>query len=134
MEININWPAVIVAAISSFLVGGLWYSPMLLAKQWMIEAGLREEDLKDANMVKIFGLTFVYSFIMALNLAYFIADPSIDLQMGALYGFLTGFGWVAMSTFILSLFERRSWKYMLIHAGYQVISLTLMGAILGAWK
>lgn len=131
---EINWIAVIVAALSSFLVGGLWYSQLLFAGVWMKEAGLKEEDLKDANMAKIFGLTFVYSFVMAVNLAYFTADPSIDLAMGAFYGFLTGFGWVAMSTFILSLFERRSWKYMLIHAGYQVISLTLMGIILGAWK
>jgi hypothetical protein len=71
---------------------------------------------------------------MSYNLAFFLGDPKIDAGMGALYGFLTGFGWVAMGIFILGLFERKNWKYMLINGMYMIVSFTIMGFILGAWR
>jgi hypothetical protein len=69
-------------------------------------------------MAKILGLSFVFSLLMAANLAAFLSDPKIDMKMGTIYGFLTGFGWVALGMAIIALFERRSWKYMVINGGY----------------
>jgi hypothetical protein len=131
---TINIWAVLVAALSAFLIGSLWYSPLLFANSWMREAGLDEEKLKDANMAKIFGLAFLFMLIMSYCLAMFLNDPSIDLAMGAFYGFLTGFGWIFFALAVNSLYERRSWKYTLINGGYWVVVFTLMGVILGAWK
>ncbi len=71
---------------------------------------------------------------MAYNLAFFVGRPDISTVMGSVYGFLTGFGWVAMGIFVLGLFERKTWRYMFINAGYMIVSFTIMGAILGAWK
>ena len=85
-------------------------------------------------MAKIFGLSFVFLLVMSYNLAFFVGAPEIKAGMGAMYGFLTGFGWVAMGIFVLGLFERKTWRYMFINAGYMVVSFTMMGAILGAWK
>ena len=133
-NININHLAVVVAALSTFLLGGLWYSPILFGKAWQTESKLSDEEIKSANMVKVFGLSFVFSLIMSYNLAFFLADPSVELKMGALYGFLTGFGWVMMAIGVISLFEQRSWKYIFINGGYMTVSFTLMGAILGVWK
>lgn len=135
MDIStLNWLAIIVAALANFLVGGLWYSPLLFGKLWMKENNFTEDELRKGNMPKIFGLTFLFSFIMAFNLAMFLNDGNTTVSWGAIAGFLAGFGWVAMSIFVIGQFERKSTKYMLIHAGYVTISFVLMGFILGVWR
>jgi hypothetical protein len=133
-NMSINHLAVIAAAISTFLLGGLWYSPILFAKAWQEENHLTDEQLKNSNKGKIFALSFLFSLIMSYNLAFFLGDPSIDLKMGALYGFLTGFGWVAMGIFIIGMFELKTWRYLWINGGYFILAFTIMGAILGIWK
>ena len=135
MDIStLNWLAVIVAALSNFLIGGLWYSPLLFGKIWMKENNITEEDLKKGNMVKIFGFTFLFSIIMAFNLGMFLNDVKTTVTWGAIAGFLAGFGWVTMSLFIIGQFERKSTKYMLIHGGYITLSFIIMGLIIGVWR
>ncbi|WP_367277992.1 DUF1761 domain-containing protein [Flavobacterium sp.] len=63
MEINL-W-AVLMAALSSFVVGFIWYNPKVFGTIWMKEIGMTEEQAQKGNMIKIFGLTFVYSFMIA---------------------------------------------------------------------
>jgi len=85
-------------------------------------------------MGKIFGLSFLFSWIMAYNLAAFLAGPDTTVLWGATAGALAGVGWVALSIGILGLFERRPWKYVLINGGYFTASFVAMGVILGAWR
>jgi len=127
---NLNWLAIIVAALSTFLIGGLWYS--IFEKPWMAANNFSNEDLKKRKMPIVFGLSFFFAFLMSLNLAMFIGKE--DLAYGTIAGFLTGFGWVAFGIAIIALFENRPLKYVLINGGYMVVSFTIMGAILGAWK
>lgn len=135
MDIStLNWFAVIVAALSNFLIGGLWYSPLLFGKIWMKENNFSEDDLKKGNMVKIFGFTFLFSILMAFNLGMFLNDANTTTSWGVIAGFLAGFGWVAMSIFTIGQFERKSTKYMLIHGGYVTISFIVMGLIIGLWR
>jgi hypothetical protein len=130
---QLNFLAVIGAALSTFLIGGLWYSPGVFGKAWMKENGFTEEDIKGRNAAKVFGLAFVLAIVSAINLAMFMG-PENDPTMGALWGFLAGAGWVATFVGTHYLFERRSFKLFLINAGYSVIALTVMGIILAAWK
>jgi hypothetical protein len=130
----LNYWAILVAALSTFLIGGLWYSPAVFGKAWMRENGFTEEGMKNSNMAKIFGLAFVLGLIAAINLAMFLNDPTMDATMGAFYGFLAGFGWVATFVGTHYLFERKSFRLFLINAGYSVVALTVMGLIIGAWK
>jgi len=130
---SINYWAILVSALSTFLIGGLWYSPAVFGKAWMRENGFTEEELKKSNMMKIFGLTFLLALVAAINLAMFLG-PETDVTLGAFYGFLAGFGWVAMFIGTHYLFERKSFKLFLINAGYSVVALTVMGVIIGAWK
>lgn len=135
MDIStLNWFAIIVATLSNFLIGGLWYSPILFGKIWMQENKFSDEDMKKGNMPKIFGLTFLFSFVMAFNLAMFLNDSKTTISWGAIAGFLAGFGWIAMSQFVIGQFERKTTRYMLIHGGYVTISFIVMGLILGAWR
>lgn len=128
---NINWLSVIVASISSFLVGGIWYGP-LFGKAWMVAFGFTEAFLRKRSMSKVFGLSLLLAFVAALNLELFIGVDA-NMSYGLVAGFLAGFGWVATLLGILYLFENRSFKAFLINAGYCIVALTLMGGILGAW-
>ncbi|WP_265766956.1 DUF1761 domain-containing protein [Fodinibius salsisoli] len=125
------------ATLSTFVVGWLWYGP-LFGKAWMSAVGVTEEDLEKGNMTKIFGLSFIFEFIMAFNLAMFLTgSPEAAEQMsagtGAFYGFLTGFGWIFFALAVNSLYEDKSWKYIFINGGYWTVSFTVMGLIIGAW-
>jgi hypothetical protein len=131
---DINCLAVIAAAISTFLIGGLWYSPLLFQRAWMEASGVKEEDLENANMAMIFGLAFVFALIMAANLAAFLSGPETTIVWGAAAGGLAGIGWVGLSIGTLALLERRSWKYTMINGGYFAVSFIIMGVIFGAWS
>ena len=131
--VTINWIAVIAATVAGFMIGGLWYSPLLFEKPWMRAAGITEEQVKSANMPKIFGTAFAFQFVMAYCLAMFLAAPDIDLMRGALYGFFTGFGWLFFGIGTNAMFEQRSWSYIFINGGFWTVNMTAMGAILGAW-
>jgi hypothetical protein len=130
---NLNIWAVLVSGLSTFILGGLWYSPAVFGNAWMRENGFSEETMKNASMLKIFGLSFVLSVIAAINLAMFMG-PENRPMMGALWGFLAGFGWVATFVGMHYLFERKSFALFLINAGYSVLALTVMGVILAVWK
>lgn len=130
MDANVSWLAVVVATLSAFVIGGLWYGP-LFGNAWMTEAGIDKNEIEDANMGMIYGTAFVLEFIIAMNLAFFLGDSSV--QMGALYGFLTGFGWIAMAMGVTYLFSRNSLKLWFIDSFYFVVTLTLMGVIVTAW-
>ena len=131
---HLNWLAVLSAAVSTFVLGGLWYSPALFGRAWMSVNNFTGEDLAKSNMAKIFGLSFIFALIMSANLAAFLAEPKTNAAWGATAGFLAGFGWVALGIATIALFERRSWKYILINGGYVTVSFLIMGLIIGAWR
>ena len=128
---NINWLSIVVAAISAFLIGGIWYGPVF-GRAWMKEFGYTEEDIKQRNIPRTFGLSLLLAFFAAFMLDLFIGATA-DIIYGTMAGFFAGIGWVAAFLGILYLFEMRSAKAFVINGGYCVVSLTLMGLILGAW-
>lgn len=130
---NLSWLAIIVAAVSTFILGGLWYSPLMFVKRWMKETGITQESTKNINMVKLFGYSFILSFIAAFFLAMFIG-PDAGAAFGALAGFMAGLGWVFTFMGISYLFEARTLAHFLINAMYSVVSLTIMGFIIGVWQ
>lgn len=133
----------------------------MFGKIWMKEAGLIEEDLKKGNMLKIFGLTFLFSILLAFIMQVlvihqfgamgmiggdetkalpsyiaFMADYGTAFRTfkhGAIHGFMTGVFLALPIIAVNGLFERKSWKYILIHAGYWIVTLTIMGAIICGW-
>lgn len=130
---TLNYWAVLVAAVSSFVIGGLWYSPVLFANGWMAANKFSAEDVAGGNKAMIFGGAFVLNLIMAFNLAAFLGGKA-DLAWGVTAGALAGIGWVACSFGVTYLFERRPAKLFFINAGYHAVAFMAMGAILGAWK
>lgn len=130
--IDINYLAVLAAAVSAFVLGGLWYSGALFGNAWMAAAGLRKEQVEAANMARVLGIAFVWSLLGALVFAMFLGpSPSLGLGIGA--GFAAGLFWVAGSYAINYQFEQRPLKLLLINGGYHTAQYTLYGLILGLW-
>jgi hypothetical protein len=130
---HLNWLAVLTAAVSAFMVGGIWYSKVLFGNAWMTDSSLTADQIKSGNKGKIFGFTAVFSLLMAFNLAMFLSGDKTDIAWGAEAGFLAGI-WTFCAIAIHSLFELKSWRHIFINGGYSVVSLTLMGAIIGWWR
>lgn len=130
----INYLAVLVAALSTFVLGGLWYSPVLFGKAWMRVNNFNDADVQAFSKARMFGWSFVFAVIMALNLALFLAGPNTNVSWGMIAGGLAGIGWVAMAIAVIGVFENKSWTYLLINGGYMIVAFVIMGAILGAWR
>ena len=157
MEMNIT--PIIVAALATLPVGFVWYGP-LLGKAWMKENNFTEAELKNGNMLKIFGLTVLFSFFIAFFIPNFAihqmgvfqlvggdtTNPNYITMMeshgnafrsfkhGALHGFMASVLFAFPVIAINGLFERKSWKYIFIHSGYWAVCITLMAGIICAWK
>ena len=129
---TLNPWAILVATIAGFVLGGIWYSPLLFARRWMAAAGLDEATLQNANMGKIFGGAFALTLLAAANLAAFLG-PERNPGWGVAAGLLAAV-WVCAALGVLYLFERRPLALFVINGGYWLVTFATMGAILGTWK
>ena len=132
---DLNWLAVAAAAVSSFLLGGLWYSPVLFEKTWNRESGRPvDQGPKQARHPAIvFGIAFLLALFAAFVFALFL-PPHADIAYGTKAGLAVGFCWVATSFGINYAFAQRSFKLWLIDAGYHTLQFVLYGVILTAWR
>jgi len=159
---NINFLALLLAALSTLVVGFIWYNPKVFGTIWMKEAGITEEKMKGSNMIILFGMSILYAFFIAFTLQFLVihqmgansatvnikgVDPSVlnnymaaygdtyrTFKHGALHGFMTGLFFALPVLGVGALYERRSWKYVLITGGYWVVACMLMGGIICAMK
>jgi hypothetical protein len=130
---NINYLAVIVAALSSFMVGWIWYGP-LFGKIWMRLHGFTEEDLKKGNlsMPVIMVINYMATALAALAIAMFIG-PEANAGFGIFAGLMIAIFWIGTSWLNDVLYENKPWGLFFINVGYTVVIYAIMGAILGAW-
>ena len=136
-----NWLGLIVAAVSALAVGFVWYNPKVFGTAWMKEVGMTEEDAQKGNMPMIFGIALVVAFLLSFWFNYFIQSAHPDTLAefstfghGAFHGAFVGI-LVAMPVLVTnSLFEQRSFKYMAINVGYWIVTISVMGGIICAWR
>jgi len=137
---NLNWLAILVAAISAMVVGFLWYSPILFAKPWMREMGYDPNDkAKVQEMQKsarpAYGGSFVASLVSAFTLALILHGlRGEDLHFGIMASFHIWLGFVATVQFTGALFMKQSMKLFAINTSYQLVCYLVMGSILTVWK
>ena len=157
---EINPFALLASAAVTLLVGFIWYNPKVFGTVWMKENNLTKEELQKGNMLKIFGLTYVFSLMITMvvmgltihqsgavamvggppliesakpSFTTFMADYGMayrTFKHGTLHGFMSGLFFAFPIVAINGLFERKSWKYIFINAGYWIVTLTLMGGII----
>ncbi len=124
-----NYWAVLVAAVSSFVLGGMWYSARLFGPLWNTENGGQPQA---GHPAKVFGVGFVFSLVAAACFAAWLG-PSPPLEVALKAGALAGLGFVAASFGINYQFAQRSFKLWLIDGGYHAAQFMLFGLILGLW-
>ena len=131
---SINWLAVVASAVSAFVLGGIWYGP-IFGKAWQRLEGISDEQMQGGHMPMIFGGALVLNLVMATSLALLLQlHPAPALISGFAAGGLLGLGFIASAYGISYLFGRKPLALWLIDAGYMVVFMALMGAILGAWR
>jgi hypothetical protein len=137
---HLNLLAILVAAISTMVVGFLWYSPLLFAKPWVREMGYDLNDkAKMEEMKKSAGPAYAGSFaaslVSAFTLALFLHWARAESpHYGLMVGFHVWLGFVATVQFTSALFMKQSMKLFAINTGYQLVCYLVMGAILTGWK
>ena len=131
----INWWAVILATLASFVVGSVWYAPPVFGKIWMKANGIKPKDAKNVDMVQTFTITTLLNFVMVVGLATLMCALALKtLRQGAMFGALVALVFVVTTRGVHMLFERKAGVTLfVINAGYDIVFLTLAGAILGAW-
>ncbi len=128
--LDVNWIAVLGAAISGFIVGGIWYGP-IMGQRWMGAVGLTEDDIRKGNMPVIYGGAFAFSLLASWTLAHTFA--SYETELGVAVKILTAFG-VALGFIVPAigtnyLFSQKGRALFFIDAGYWLIFYTVMGVV-----
>jgi hypothetical protein len=126
-----QWVSIFVAALSGFVIGGLWYGP-LFQKPWMQLTGMTKEKGAQASMAVTFGGAYVLNVIGAIGIAIVLGDHG-GWGSGLHTGAFAGFFFVSTALGVIYLFEQRPFRLWLINAGYQVVNFAAMGAVIGAW-
>lgn len=133
LPINVNYLAVLVAAIAYMAIGFFWYGPVL-GNLWMKEVGLKKETMKKPKAT-FFLIPFGGALIMSFVLANFIGlVNAMTPAAGMIIGGWTGIGFSATALLATFHFEGRSRELFLIDAGYHLVSLVIMGALLAGWR
>jgi Protein of unknown function (DUF1761) len=129
-----NYPAVVVAAVAYWALGGIWYG-VLFNKPWMALEHISVEQAQSVSPV----IPYIVSFLLELLIAYSLAQLCIwrnanTVGRGASIGVLVWIGFVGPIAFMTYMFEMRPRLLFAINEFYPLAGLVLMGAILGAWK
>jgi hypothetical protein len=145
----INWLAVFVAAIVIFVLGGLWYSPVLFAKRWIALQGKTEEQMRaeaaSANMPILYVGAAVTSVLIAFTLALILGhigrDPAIaepgggvSAAHGALIGFVCWLGFAASTSYATATFSGKPKPLWFIDTAYNLVCFVIAGIILAVWR
>ena len=128
---EINWLAVAVITIFSFLLGAFWHS-VLFNKAWKADSNSIYNSENRGNPLKIFGLTGISHLVAVIALAMLIGHSSTAM-CGLLYGLIVSIVWVSTSIGVTYLFVGRSFRLFLIDAGFYVVFYTVSGFILAIW-
>jgi hypothetical protein len=137
---NLNLLAVLVAAISTMVVGFSWYSLILFAKPWMSEMGCNPDDrVRVQEMQKSAGPAysgaFIASLVSAFVLALFFHWLHVQSwELGLMVALHVWLGFVATVQLTGALFMKQRMKLFAINTGYQLACDLAMGAILTVWR
>jgi hypothetical protein len=132
---NINFLAVAVAVIASFIVGALWYSPVLFGKLWMHLTGTTQIEMKNSTNVKrAYTVNIIGTIITALAIAVIFDYADIKTPFEVLSAVLIL--WVGISmpfSFNDVIFGKKPIKLWALNGGHHLITLLVMGYIIALW-
>ncbi len=135
MEVEVNWLAVVLATLSSMVVGAVWYTPQLFGKSWMKLTKV-DPSKTPTNPGKIYGLTLLASLLTAFVLAHmsYMASQFFDtsfLSTAVTTAFWLWLGFTVSRLLVHDLFENRPIKLTVLNAGHELATVMVMALIIG---
>ena len=131
----VNYLAILVATIVGYVIGALWYSPLLFGNMWIKLMGYTKKDMEKAKkqgMAKQWISMFVAMLIMVYILSQFVV-PGTGWMFGAKIGVLIWLGFLATTQLGIVLWEKKPFALYAINTLHYLVALVVMGAILGVW-
>jgi hypothetical protein len=131
-----HWLAILGSAFTAWMIGALWYSPLLFAKAWVRAHGYTPEKVAamQATAARAYAGSFLAFVLIAAVLSLFLYHLGANtLASGAGWGFHAWLGFALPIGFTANLYSDKPITTFLIDAGYQLVYLTVMGGILGRW-
>lgn len=134
---GINYLAVLIAAVAGWLSGAAWY--MAFANPWMAAVGTTPEKIESSKKDPGASLPYVYAIAANVIMAWVLAGlighlgvGQVTLRNGVVSGLFCWLGFVFTTMLVNHSFAMRPRALLLIDAGYWLVVLALMGAIIGA--
>jgi hypothetical protein len=134
---KINYPAVLIATVVHFLIGGLWYG-LLFSNKFVELIAWSPEKLKEMeshNPAKQLSIAFLSALLLVYILAHFIQYTKARTALDAIQtAFWLWLGFIATTQLATVVFEGRSLGLYLINISYQLVAGALAGIILALWR
>lgn len=129
--------AVVVAAVAAFALGGIWYSPLLFANQWVKAHGYTEEQVKEMQKGagKAYAVSALCQLLIALAMAVLVGYIHMErCVQGLKLGLLVWAGFFVTHGLMATMFTDKRITVFYIDTGYQLVYLLIMGAIITVWQ
>jgi hypothetical protein len=135
---KIKYPAVLVATLVHFFLGGLWYSPILFANKFLQYINWSPEKVAEVQRqshTKELVIAFLTSLVLVYILAHFVQYTKATTVMGGIQtAFWLWLGFVVTTQAATVIFEQRPLGLYLLNVSYQLVGCALAGAILAIWR
>lgn len=136
MDFSINYWSVIAAALSTMVIGALWYGP-LFGKRWVALMGIKSDDM--GRMQGSARNSYVVASLTALIGAFVLANLAAALKANTVadavtLGFAVWAGFVAVQHVDSVIWEGKSWKLFTINAGNRLVAILASSLILTLWR
>jgi hypothetical protein len=133
--VELNWLAVLIAAFIAFTSSAIWYGKSVMGSKWQKSIGLKDSQIKKANMAGAMTYSFLGFIVVsvAMGLLVNVLVLTTVLQ-GVLFGTMVAVGLMGASKLAQTKFELRPLTYWYITLGADIIALSIIGAVLAAWK
>lgn len=141
---ELNWLAVVVAALMPMIVGFVYYHPKVMGNAWMNANGFTLESIGNGPKPILYGVALGLSVLLSMWVAVNVTGPGQDVAPdghsyatfghGAVHAVVNSLFFLLPVLGTQSIFEKRGWNWVFVNLGYWVATLALMGGILSAWR
>jgi hypothetical protein len=135
---KIKYPAVLVATLVHFFLGGLWYSPILFANKFLQYINWSPEkvaEVQNQSHTRELVIAFLTSLVLVYILAHFVQYTKATTVMGGIQtAFWLWLGFIVTTQAATVIFEQRPLGLYLLNVSYQLVGCALAGAILAIWR
>jgi hypothetical protein len=133
-HLHFNHWAILVSAVIFWVLGAIWYSPLLFAGPWVAMVKPNPAT-KSRNMIAGSIASFFCDLVLSLILAHMVLWSGADsFGLGALVGFIAWMGFFAAPTLPQGIYEGRPFSLFAINTGYRLVGLLIVGGLLAVWR